>query len=467
MDKSMRPDDRRVGIFLHSSDDNEPFAVGTLWLDPDRGVTAEIPFFPNIQPQFTTPARWFADGPPENIHFRSEHLQVGMFGCTRSRVSSPMHIDVGGLRVRETVLTERTGPVEDPLTVSTFSSRIDGLTEWTRLSSVSWSGEQVADERGSRRRRVTYVIEQAQGLSWAQGEARMSLNTTWRPKENAPRNGVHMEDDVVLRSKFSSPRPIADHLAEHRKFRDLLQFSYGIPASFRGHQVRDSRFPTLSAVGDVVAVESQDVFCSITVPEHFREPLGSNALSFPIVRIDDVTADTLTLWAHKYDALKRVIYPTSGVLRRSGLFAEDKVLNGAMSVEALGRLLPPAPGEAATFSKHSKRKTTATDFYRAMDYLGVDVSAIAGHRSHLAWAMANTYNRVKHADRGDFPEGVHSHVSGMLTLVLVRLALLKLLLPMSPAIQSFVDGWGFGQVVESIRQRGVRADALGEFVTES
>lgn len=466
VDRAMVPDDKRTGVFLHTTDETKPYVVGALWLDGARGVTAEVPYLTGVLGQFETAREWFTRAVPANMLFRSHTLHGTLFGCHRTRWAERGFVSIGGFRATEMVLAERVGSIDDPLEVSVFTSRIDGLSDWTRLSSVDWTGEDVPGD-GSPRRRITYTLEQSDGLSWLQGGARMTLTTDWNPVDGAPADGIHMDDAVVLKSKFRTPRPIADHLSEHWKFRSFLQMTYGVAASFRGHRVRDYRFPDLSLGGSVHGVETRAIICSATVDEEHRPPLGAHELDWPIVRIDDLDERVLSAWSANYESWKRIILPTSGVLRRSGLFAEDKVINASMSIEAIGDLLAATDGEEATYGKKTKRPTAATDYYRAMKFVGVSGDAVAEDLSHLAWALANTYNRTKHADRGDFPEPLHSVGAGRITLMLVRLVLLKMLMPESPAIARFVDGWAFRKMMKDLKDRGLRADASGEFVTKS
>ncbi|MGG7463603.1 hypothetical protein [Plantibacter sp. YIM 135347] len=464
MDKEMVPDEKHSAVFIHTADETQPYVVGAVWLDSTVGVVGEIPCFMGVAGQFETVHDWFFRKLPSNVVFRSERVRGTLFSCHQFGWSERGHISIGKLRAGEAVLAERIGPLEDELRVAVFASRMDGLAEWTNLSSVGWEGEFVG-EGAARRRRVTYTIERSDGLTWYQGGARMTLTTEWSPNSNSPDGGVYLDDAVVLKSKFSTPRPISEHLAEQWKFRALLQFVYGIPAAFRGHRIRDSRFPSRRSAGKTVDVETAAAICEGTVEEHSRPLLRRDALNWPILDFEKLSAQTLSRWARNYDEWQRAVLPTSAVLRRSDLFAEDRVISGSMSIEALGQLLGEADGERDTYGK-SKRATVATAFYRTLAFVGVDATAVASKNSHLAWALANVYNRTKHADRGDFPEGPHLLVAGPLTLMLVRLAVLKMLVQDARVIDQFVSGWGFRQLFSDMNSRGVRADESGNFVTE-
>ncbi|MEV4624895.1 hypothetical protein AB0J90_01205 [Micromonospora sp. NPDC049523] len=454
---------KHSGIFIHSENESAPFVVGTLWLDENRGVIAEIPYISSASDQFETPTRWFrVRKPPANLVFRTEDLEISLFGCTFSRAMSGSHLNIGGLRAREAVLHERIGEIDDPLTISVLGSQMDGLADWTRLSSVSWGSEWIQDEHGGRRR-LNYTIERQDGLTWYQGEARMTLTSHWGPNDDT-RSGIHLDDVVVLLSKFRTPRPVADHLAEHRKFRDLLSLIYGTGAHFRKHEIRDRGFPFQTLDGKIHGAENHQVICAATIQDHYRPESSRNAHNFPILSISDVSSSTLSEWAMRYHDWRRLILPVAGVLRRSGLLVEEIVINTSMSIEAIGQKLGRMPNEQATYGSGANRPTTATYYYRTARAVGLDTSPISCPDAELSRALADIYNTIKHPDRGDFPNPIVTHFAGRIMLLLARLALMKLLLPDGAAVDRFVKSWTVRRVFEDMERNSVTVDASGRFV---
>jgi hypothetical protein len=157
-----------------------------------------------------------------------------------------------------------------------------------------------------------------------------------------------------------------------------------------------------------------------------------------ILPVEKVSPRLLAAWAKARAQAQRIVAPTVSVLGRSGLFAEDIVISTAMSVEALGSRLGPVANEPASLAK--KRPTTAY-FFRAIVTSGVDCSPIASSGLELARALADIYNTIKHADRGNFPDGLHTHYAGAISLLIVRLATIRFILGADLAVREYASGW--------------------------
>jgi hypothetical protein len=459
MAKVLNPGEKHVGVLIHTEDENSPYVPAQLWLDAKFGVMAEVPFMVN-QPQFTAATRWFRERkPPQNLLFRGNKLNVSLFNCTFTRLTDGTYIGVSRVRAGEAVLHERVGAIDEPLLLTSLSSTIDGLADWSGLSSVRWDSEMVTGELGRRHRRVVYTVEPQDGTMWPQGDARMLITTDWRHGQpNA--KGIHLDDRVVLQSRFPTPRPVAHHLAEQRKFRDLLTINLGTGGHFHHHHVRDQCFPTLMLTGRIGGTEDHQLLSRSTLTEHPHPPadIGRDFVLIPSL----LPSTAFIKWARDYDGLKRVILPAVSVLRRAQPFAEDKVLSASMSIEALGVYLGPAVGEDTTYGR-GNRATTATNFYRVIKHSHIDFSAIASSDTDVAKAMAGVYNTVKHADKGDFPDPVHTYYAGRIALLLVRIAVMRHLTGDIPAIKQFADSWTVTQIFHAMQQNAVAIDAAGKF----
>jgi hypothetical protein len=430
-----------------------PCVVGSLWIDRNLGVLAEIPYIGFGTEQFVTPARWFDGGAaPKNLLFRSEGLRATLFGCEILRVFNGTYIDVGRLSAREVVFAERSGNIDDDLRVAKLASHIDGLSKWSGLSSVKWDTELVESIGGRPRRRIKYVVEPDYGLSWQQGAAQMRLVTNWRHEPNVV-SGIQLSDDTVLESRFRQARPVSDHLAEHRKFRALFSLIVGSGAFFRGHLIRDQRFPIRTLDGVIRGAENQRLIVVNTAADHYRSPQKSG-LDWPILTTEDLSSSALSWWAKMYDASRRFVLPTLAVLQRSSTQAEDRMVNTSISIEALGSVVGPVPGEGPTLT-HSKKPTTATHFYRVIEAVGIDVSTIPEGAIGLARALANNYNDIKHADRGDFPDGRYTIYAGRLALTLSRMGILQRIPGVAPAIAKYANAWPVRKIFEDMKSDGV------------
>ncbi len=430
-----------------------------LWLDAKFGVMAEVPLMVN-RPQFAAATRWFRERkPPENLLFRSDSLNVSLFNCRFSRFSDGTYVGVGRIRAGEAVLHERAGAIDEPLIVTSLSSVIDGLADWTGMTSVQWESEMVPGDLGRRKRRVVYTVEPRDGMTWLQGEARMSLTTDWRHDQPGGR-GIYLDDRVILQSRFRTPRPVAQHLAEQRKFRDLVTINLGTGGHFHQHHIRDRCFPALGLNGDIHGVEDHQLLSWSTVTEHLL-PAAATEWDH-VLGHGQLPPALLTKWAREYDNWKRVILPTASVLRRAQTFAQDKVLNASMSIEALGGRLGRMAGEEQTHAG-GNRPTTATYFYRAIMHSCIDFSGISSSDADAARAMAEVYNTVKHADKGDFPDPMHTYFTGRIALLLVRVALMHQLTGKDSEIKPFAASWAVKQVFHDMQQNSVTVDSTGKF----
>lgn len=457
--------DKRVGLLLHSYADEASVTAGVAWLDQNRGFRVELPYLAFVD-QFNDPSSWFDDRDlPANLIFRSEKYNAALFGCSVSRIVSAGRISVGGILAREAILYERESHVDAPLTVSTFHSVVDGLAEWTDLKSVEWDTKDVAGPRGTVRQ-VHYEVQQRDSITWYQGEAKMMIRTEWGSEQDDPRPGIHLNDEVVVVSKFRTARPIADHLREHAKLRAFLAINFGAKVYFRKHRVRDQLFPFSTMDGKAHGAERHRAYLSETVSEHFRPEPKKNTFTWPILSVRDITDADLTRWAARFDGFSRTILPIAALFRREVNSTEERVINSSMAVEALGQELPVEIGEEATYSK-SRRLTTATYFFRVIRFSGIDFAPISPTESALAWALANTYNRVKHADRGDFPNPTHSYFAGELALLAMRVSLMKRLATGTTPIERYNASWGVGQLFEHMRQNHIRVYVPDDSVRHS
>ena len=458
---ALKPGDKRTGVFIHAESKDAPCVVGSMWIDPKLGVLAEIPYIEFGTEQFAVPADWFGnEKAPSNLLFRSENLHVSLFGCRTIRSVRGSHLDIGRLRAREAVFAERVGNIDDQLLVTKVISRIEGLAEWSDLSSIDWTTEPVVGT-GTRGKRIVYTVQSSQGFEWPQGAARMRIVTHWTQAEGGG-PGIHLLDDTILESRFPKPVPVEDHLVEHRKFRDLLSMVVGPGVRFVEHFVRDRRFGIRMLDGKVRGADYERLIPASTISEQHRDT--SPTSDWPVITSKTLTALDLEWWAREYDRSRRFVLPVASMLQRSSAFAEDKVINASMSIEALGAVLGPISGEAPTLIGNSARPSTATYFYRIIESLDIDASRVASNRIELARAMANTYNTIKHPDRGDFPDGFHSIYTGKLALILARMAILQRLPRAGVAAAEYAKGWQVIRILDGMKADGVEVSA-GKFVT--
>jgi hypothetical protein len=331
----------------------------------------------------------------------------------------------GSIRVQEAVTAERDGDLTDGLELRQVRSWIDGLNNWTGLTSVTSDFATEFDGTVSRARRYVVTAETAEPVKWQQGDATLTLQAPWQAsREGDHRNRRHViEDDVVLESTFPDVRRFEDHLAEQRKLADLLVLLYGSSIAFRRHQLRDERFVERALSGKAFGTPFVDLVSERTVSEHALPTPDSR--DRPIASLSQIGPDGLTAWANNYEKWKRFVLPAAAVFGRRGAFVEDIVVSTCTSLEAASHLIGARPGEEATHRRYGKL-TTATHFYRCLELLNIawpkQIAGIEG----LARAIANNYNTIKHPDRGDLPDSRQTILLSQVNRWLVRLLTLYL-----------------------------------------
>lgn len=444
--------------------DGTPYVGASLFLDPDRGVSLHVPFLGfegdgQEGGQFENVRQWFFhDAVPLNMLFRSHKGDFTLCDVKSAGYSTNMFLGEGRLRVGEAVsgLRSHTVALDEPLMVKDFYSQLKGLFEWSRLTAASWTPE--VDEQG-KVIRLNGVVETVAPRSWSQGEALMTLTSSWTSSSEA--QGLHVNEWTVLKSSFPTPQPVSVHLAEHRKFQSFLVMMIGKAVPFSKHQLKDEAFARHSVGGTVLDNPFRDVVVSGTVSEHQKPaPIGKSRQGV-LLSFNEVDVDGLERWASHYESWGRFVLPAVGLLSRQGVFAEDRVSSLAMSLEAAGNLIGVVEGEDATYTNRG-RKTTATWFFRCLTYLGWDCSAFADTTAGLAQAIADNYNTIKHFDRGDFPDLSETILVGEVVELMVRYLALKLAKPE----HAFREGSGFlfRSLADDFNRWGLRVDADGQWV---
>jgi len=405
-----------------------PYVGATLRLLDPRGVEVEVPYFSRHKaPQFTNVDEWFStQTPPKNMLLYAPEGAISLFDVAwggHSENWGGVRTSVGTLRPSEAVLGRREGPLEDPLLMAQMHSRIDGLNEWTRLSSVSHESE---TDENNHIQAVTYKLRSPESVEWQQGEARLTLRGGWTIADdyNAVRHQTRIEDTVTVVSEFDEPRSFWDHFVEQRKVATLLVFLYGRPISFREHRLRDDRFAARMNNGRIYdhpryEIISRHTIRDRTVPVPTRKELGR-----PIAHLGQITGEGLHAWSNAYEPWSRFILPSMSVVGRTSPYIEDLVVSTSMGLEAAGGILGEQGGEGPTLNRRGN-PTTSTYVYRVLHHLALNWGEV-GSEIGLARAVANNYNDVKHADRGDFPDNDATFLVSRVNRLVVRLLALTL-----------------------------------------
>jgi hypothetical protein len=440
-----------------------PYQAAILELSEQYGVRVEVPYVSYDEAgQFKHVQEWFRDeAAPTNLVLHTADGPVSFFGNRWTGHSENMgrNVSLGKLSPAETVLSLRDGDLADELRVQTVRSRLDGLNEWTRLTATT--DEHETDEE-HRVQAVTYRLCSPEEVNWRDGKATLSLRAEWTVAEHTDgyNRAVEFSDNVVLESRFDDgPRSFFDHFVAQRKIASLLVFLYGSQISFREHKVQDERFASRLMGGKVYNHPFVELISDRTVRERFTPVPSRKELGRAIAHLQQIGPDGLAEWSEQYDAWSRFILPSAGVLSRKRAYIEDRVISTSMSLEAAGTMIGERPGEKETYGRD--RPSTATNIYRCLDLLQITWGKYVASNVGLARAIANNYNDVKHADRGDFPNSEHTYLVSSTNSLLVRLLALDLTGKGDELLEPYRKGdelWDLQQRFDSV---GVRVTEKG------
>ncbi|WAH97789.1 hypothetical protein [Arthrobacter sp. MMS18-M83] len=404
--------------------DGTPWTAATLSVT-DQGVQLTVPFVYGDS-QFQEVSRWLdAEDGRTNLIFRSHELNVSLFGL---RISSRQvqfgGVSEGQLIADDAVMMHRDGAVADILSVEELRSEIDGLLEWSRLSSVKFVPTSLG-ERRERRNTVTATIEQAEGIEWNQSDAHMQVATSWQVR---PSRGFQVDEFGALTTVFSDARPIKDHLHEQRKFVHLLSILFGHGMSFRRHEVRDKRFNN-RINGQVISEPFVDLITSSTFRETQSDKPSQKDLLYPMVFMGHLQPFHLAAWSKSYEQIGRALHPILEIFRSPNAVLENRAINAAMSLEALGKgLVSKVDGEEATY-RNGRYPSTGTYVLRCLSYANRPCKPETLERQiAFARAIARNYNSIKHPGEIEFPEFLHTFMLSQLAVSIARYSIVRLTL---------------------------------------
>ncbi|MFE4229974.1 hypothetical protein ACFRJ8_19035 [Arthrobacter sp. NPDC056886] len=445
-----------VGLLVDGVADT-PYVGSTLRMEEPNGAVIEVPYIQDDPTgQFNPVQAWFSTRtPPENMVLKTDAGDVSLFDVQWSghTIKSGPGLSLGRLLPTEIVLARREADLSTPLLVSEVRSHVDGLKEWSGFTAISH--ERKTDDKGLVKK-VAVEVQSVNSVEWSQGDAVMTLRTDWRT------TGSETPDDptfgifewVVLGSRFAEPRRFFDHLVEQRKVVHLLVLAFDGAIHFRKHHVRDETFTTRLGNGRLINNPFVELISRRTVREYAEKQPTKDDLRQPLVHLRQIGPEGLARWAGEYERWRRFILPTVGVLGRRRVLIEDLVVSLSMSLEAGGHLIGEREGEMVTYRRG--RTTTATYVYRCLHSLNVDwgdrVESIVG----LARAAANTYNSIKHFDRGEFPENDETYLVSIVLREVVRLMVLDILDPSGGLLRNFRDEESLWRIHESFRNSELR-----------
>lgn len=455
--------DSITGMLIDGTE-GTPYVAATLKFNESTGVQIEVPYLdlPGNS-QFEATAKWFnSERPPKNLLLTSLDADISLYDCRYSghTINYPTGIGLGKVTPSELVLHGRDGDFHDRLEVEEFRSRIDGLIDWTRYGSIKRSAD---TDNQHRVKKVTIEVASLDELSWHQGKAAMKISSDWNV--DSARNGLSITESVSLTSGFERPKPVVEHLAEHRKVSALLSFIFGTATYFRRHDIKDSRFNRKTLDGRAVETPFYQLVSRSTVKEQARPTLSRKKLTHPLVDFKTVGSSGLENWSNDHDTWARFIRPAISALNRPGAILENLVVNAAMSMEAAGNLIGQIEGESSTYTKNGK-PSTATYMYRCLVNTGWNWSSLCSSMVGMARAIANNYNTIKHFDRGQFPDPTETYLVSSVTALTVRMLAIRIARPdLEPADLFGARIYDFDRLEDEFNAYGLSVNGEGKFVS--
>lgn len=419
--RSRLPLGARMAGLVADQTEGTPWLSGELTIDGVEGILLEIPFVhgPDGE-QFEAAQRWFRDksGPP-HLAFQSPGHSVGLYGCRYPWGSFGTAASVVRVHAEAAVL-RASQEVDARLRAIGITSLLDGLQEWTRLSSVTVRVD--TDAHHSTGPRASVQVASTSGPSWRDQALDMSISTRWLiPQGRSP---LLVHDDAALRSVASHPIAIDEHLDAHRTIRNLVSLVFGAPAHYRGHELTHPDFapPAFSPPEDPGAprTHAAEFFHHTTLADEAAPQPGSHAFFNPIIPFDEVGAAGLEAWTAACRRNPRAVALAVGLLRRRPAI-EDLLVNTCMAIEALGRSLTEVEDEEQTLNRGNPTFTTYA--FRSLDRAGFTADTFGVPVQRVARAISRRYADTKHPNTSELPDSRATLVVAQIAFLALRICL--------------------------------------------
>ncbi|MEI3866337.1 hypothetical protein V6S02_04470 [Microbacterium sp. CCNWLW134] len=419
--RSRMPLGTKMAGLVADQTEGAPWLSGELTIGAIEGIHLEIPFVHSPDgEQFEAARRWFREksGPP-HLAFQAPGHSVGLYGCTYTWGSIGTGASVVRVHAKAAVLRASL-EVDERLRAIGVTSLIDGLQEWTRLSSVSVRVD--ADAHHSSGPRASINVAAKPGPSWRDRTLELSLSTRWLiPQGRSP---LSIHDDVALRSVAEHAMPIDQHLDAHRTIRDLVSLVFGAPCHYRGHELTHPDFvPTAFAPPedpDAPRALAAEFFHHTTIADEAAPQPESHAFLNPIIQFDEVGASGLEGWTATCRRSPRAVALTVGLLRRQPVI-EDLLVNSCMAIEALGRTLTSSEGEEHTLNRGNPTFTTYA--FRCLDRAGFTADTFGVPLHRVARAVGRRYADTKHPNTTELPDSMETLVVAQIAFLAMRVCL--------------------------------------------
>jgi len=437
------------------------FVPATLIFEERLGAQLEVVFMTRDDlGDFPIQREWFdanRTNIPRNLNFYGKELRLGLYGTRMLEVNPGNYVTVGTFTAENVVFRDRDVSLNEPLRVTEFQSRLDGLGELTRLRASEVEHERDNDGRVHA---LHITIRSPQSLVWHQGDAEVSISVHWR---GSPGNeDVHVTESVILVTKFEEPRSINEHLNEHDKVRTLLSVLMDGPALYRGHAVRDSTVTDRYITGEPFDNPLVNLLSRRTLAEH-GAPAAHKTIWLELTAFGrQVAPADFANWDKTFTPeVERALSSFLELMSRNAHSVADRIVNTGIAIEKFGRLLAPVDGER--WSYRGSKTTYNTFAYRCVMTVGADWSTIADSPQGVAAAIRWAYTSSKHPAETP-PDPREEYLISRLMMAVMRLVIVRRADSVGDLANSYVESWQFRQLGESLFEHArVRIDDSGHF----
>lgn len=411
MANMVEPGTVRAGqVVWGSHDETDPWQAATLTYENGVGAVLMIPYVSG-EAQFSEQQKWFdTRDVPRTLVFADSSGKV-TFSEARWYGTNPASFGMGRI-IADCVVLANPRKIRDSYRVKVLRSRIDGLQEFTRFTSITDDFADYDPEKG-----VTFNVLAKDEVSWRHGGYTFKMRGSASWTNDSRTLSTHSES--VIESHTSRGATANDHLTAQWPIRALLLLLHGRKLSWRKHWVVDEQFPIWTLDGRAHGPYAATTDLRRTIRDQDSPEPTSGDVALPMLHLRQIGSRGLRRWMKLYEdpVFRRAIEPTVEVINGASRFLEPQFMMLALGLDAMGHYRDPTRGRNVKIQRQIERCILAS---------GLDVSRIGSPRG-IAQAFANMNNEIKHPDRGHRPEHLELSLAVDLASVIMRLQLLDLL----------------------------------------
>lgn len=384
----LQPGAPRLG-WLHSANTSTPPVI-VLLQDTGSAIELTLPLGQFGRPGPYGP--WFESlGParvsnpagrvPSVLLFEDVDGPIALVGCTAKSHRYSLSTGQGRLRADFAVLGARN---EKYAKINGVRASMPILSAWTQLKSVQFDVSY--DSRG-RAENALIHLDSLEQIRLDRG-VNLGLRPTWATSTDEKAGSFTAHDVVQLMTASKRPRAWQDHLDPIMAIRELTMLSAWHPFGFTEVRVNRGDDPEKVLSGDAIGDKWASV-ASYRLPEHNSWGKDPRFLfSFP-----DIGVAGVRRWLRIRKTFTRTFGPLVSLLDQGNSYAETKLLQSGLAIEALGHQLLLEKGKV----KEGKRNSAS--YWDATEAILEDTPfKPVQDPSEWKTRSAVTYRGVKHAD---------------------------------------------------------------------